>query len=140
RSAGASNVRWVWSPHVRPDLSGLGELYPGADEVDIVGIDGYMTSKSALDARDQTPSEVFGPTLDVVKSFAPQLPVWVSEVGCAGSGEAKARCAGRVLDYLSKTRVSAGLWSDIDVARGADWRLTPDGDNSATVREALARW
>lgn len=75
---GVKNVTWVWCPNVDFDTS---IYYPGTSTVDMIALDGYNWDTAS-------PEQVFGPTLDVLKSY--QKPIFIGETGCPEySGKAK---------------------------------------------------
>jgi len=41
RSAGVTNVKWVWAPNVDGGDGSMAAYYPGDSYVDYVGLDGY---------------------------------------------------------------------------------------------------
>lgn len=64
---GADNVKFVWSPGHKLDMSGLGtqpdlqHYWPGADYVDIIGPDGYSNTQNN---RHESFDEIFRPSMD----------------------------------------------------------------------------
>ncbi|QQG50248.1 MAG: hypothetical protein HZB70_01535 [Candidatus Berkelbacteria bacterium] len=48
REAGTNNVKWVWSPNIRPfgGAATYASMYPGDDYVDFTGFDGYNFSST----------------------------------------------------------------------------------------------
>ena len=60
--AGAANAIWVWNPIVAYEGSTpLAELFPGADQVDWLAVDGYNWG-STRDWGWQSYADIFAPT------------------------------------------------------------------------------
>ena len=87
RAAGATNVRWVWSPNNGP-TSTIPSYYPGDAWVDYIGIDGYNWGSSL--GSWQSFSQVFGPASAVVTSLSAVKPIQISEMASAETGGNKA--------------------------------------------------
>jgi hypothetical protein len=74
--------------HPIPSEAGVNAFWPGSNEVDIVGVDGYNTSNCreakagtnyvASGTAIQTPAQLFGPVLDFASAHG-GLPVFISE-------------------------------------------------------------
>lgn len=91
RSAGATNVTWVWCPNI--DWAGSGwptmqELYPGDDYVDWTCLDGFNwgSTRGSWTGFD----EVFRWSYENVRSIAPSKPMLIGEFGSAEQGGSKA--------------------------------------------------
>jgi len=118
RSAGASNVTWLWVvSSINLASAPLRQWWPGAGWVDEVGIDGYYYRKS------DTFASVFGTTIASVRSFT-TVPILISETAvgpAAGPGKIAGLFAGVRADHL------VGLvWFDRaqhDPPLHLDWRL-----------------
>lgn len=94
----AVNVTWVWCVSVYyakqgfVPLADLRLLYPGHDQVDWIGINGYNYGKNTtvhITSPWQTFAGVFKPTYDAIQAFAPDKPIIV-ETGCTEQGGSKA--------------------------------------------------
>jgi beta-mannanase len=133
RYAQTTNVRWVWSPNVEFDGdTPMANAYPGGGFVDRVGLSGYnwgigeySTWRSFLD--------LYGPSLDTIRSIAPTKPVYVSEIACSSTGGDKAAW---IADFFAQIRLRPWIkgvtWFDQKVAI-RDWLIE---DNPA----AIAAW
>lgn len=141
-AAGARNVRWVWSPHVMPqlDVAALAASYPGPGLVDVVGVDGYISASNTTASGWESPTQVFGPLLAAIAGIAPQTPVWINETGCSVRSTLRAGCNSSIIDYFRSTTVSALMWFDLDDGRGTDWRLAPDSGTGVAARNSLRNW
>jgi mannan endo-1,4-beta-mannosidase len=74
------NVLWVWSPNIDPAASTERFMgyWPGADYVDVVGLDGYDNSVTPNITNDSFVRS-FNAVSDIARKFA--LPVAFTEVG-----------------------------------------------------------
>lgn len=118
-AAGATNVKFVWSPNVDyPGASPLGALYPGDQYVDYVGIDGY--NWGTLDGHTwQTPAQVFDQTLHEVAAITSR-PLLITEVGCSPIGGDKASWITSFFSMLRSTPSIRGfIW--FDAIKETDW-------------------
>jgi len=122
----ASNVRWVWCPYALsvPDSceNAIAGYYPGDEEVDILGLDGYNWGDSQPWSRWQTFDDIFGAAYSVLPSLSAK-PVVIAEVGCAETGGDKAQWLRdskvRVTHDYSSLR--AVVWFNVD--KECDWRV-----------------
>jgi membrane-bound metal-dependent hydrolase YbcI (DUF457 family) len=121
RSAGADNVRWVWTPNV--DGGGaypFSEYYPGDRWVSWVGLDGFNWARRG---EWQSFTDLFGSSYDTLTRLSPR-PVMIAETGSSQSGGDKAAwvssALGREIPRFSKIR--AVVWFS-DVVSGVDFRI-----------------
>ena len=87
RSAGADNVRWVWTPNV--DGGGqypFRRFYPGDRWVDWVGLDGFNWAKRG---EWQSFTDLFGSSYETLSRISSR-PMIVAETGSSQSGGDKA--------------------------------------------------
>jgi hypothetical protein len=140
QAAGATNVSWIWSPNVMwkagtdPSAS-----YPGADVVNVIGLDGYNAGTAVAGGTWQSPAQVFGPTLAAVEALAPGKPVFITETGCSESGGSKAAWIGQLFALLATDpRVEGLVWSEY-VGR-ADWPVETSTTAVDAMRSALAQY
>ncbi|MGU3437512.1 glycoside hydrolase family 26 protein [Actinomycetes bacterium M1A6_2h] len=138
-SARTENVQWVWSPNVSFDGSTpSAESYPGADYVDVVGLDGYNWGTSLPTTHWIAPSDLFGASLDEMRSIAPDKPIVIAEVGSSDSGGDKAQWITSLVEFLDEQEdVTAFVWFDHD--KEADWRLSSTPESAAAFADALGR-
>ncbi len=89
RAAGATNVKWVWSPNVEygNDFP-FRAYYPGDSYVDWVALDGYNWGSTRIGW--QSFAKVFGGSYDHIVALAPGKPVLVAETASTESGGSKA--------------------------------------------------
>lgn len=115
RAAGATNVRWVWSPNV--DCEGrcpFAAFYPGDAWVDRVALDGYNIGTIAPWSRWQTVAEIFGPSYDALTRLTGK-PIMIAETASTEVGGSKGRWirSGLLEDVPRRLpRVGAVIWFD----------------------------
>jgi hypothetical protein len=120
RSAGASNVSWVWAPNNGP-TSSIAAYYPGDSWVDVMGLDGYNWGSADV---WQSFTQVFAPAYSVITSLNATKPVMITEAASAEAGGDKAawiRSAFLTELPASFPRVSAVIWFDVN--KETDWRV-----------------
>lgn len=134
--AGATNVRWDWSP----TASNLDwRYYPGDDVVDIVGLTAF-NGGSDLDWNGwRSPGEMFDRALTDIARRVPGKPVELSEVASAPGGGNRPAWIARLFVLARKyPQVRTISWFNID--KQAAWRLEPDTPESRAFRAGLADW
>jgi hypothetical protein len=92
-AAGATNVKWVFSPNVRYGNYPFADLYPGSAYVDWLGLDGYNWG---LDHHLGNPSwqsfeDIFGATYREIIALAPGKPLMIAETASTENGGDKAQ-------------------------------------------------
>jgi mannan endo-1,4-beta-mannosidase len=123
RQAGATNVRWVWSPNT--DCAGtcpFTAYFPGAQYVDWLALDGYNFA-SAHHAAWVSLHYVFASSYKTITALA-NKPVMFAEIASAPSPGNKAHWIRNGFDSTIPTdfpRVRAVVWFDQD--KEADWRV-----------------
>ncbi|MBF4621861.1 glycoside hydrolase family 26 protein [Clavibacter sp. VKM Ac-2542] len=134
---GATNVKWVWSPNVPyPGSTDLASLYPGADQVDVVALDGYNWGAVA-GQRWTAPADLFGPGIAQLRAVAPGKPLIIGEVASSETGGSKAAWDKDLVAYLqAQPDVLGFVWFDFQ--KEADWRIDSSAASAAALRDALA--
>ena len=90
RSAGATNVRFVFSPNViSPNSPDFSPEYPGDRYVDRVALDGYNFGTSVPGQRWRSFRDVFASSYAVLAKLSSR-PMIIAETGCSESGGDKA--------------------------------------------------
>lgn len=132
---GATNVAWVWSVNIIrsiPDEKvSLEELYPGDEYVDYIGVDGYSIDASSV-------SEVYQPTLDVIRGFSDRS-VLLSEVGAKASS-GKTEFISELFDFVADDAAIAGfVWFQATKAEGgkANWIFDDTAENTSAYKNGL---
>jgi hypothetical protein len=127
----------VWSINIIvPNSPGLASLYPGADYVDLVGVDGYNFGEEPSNEW-RSPSEVFDTTLDQLPSIAPGKPVLLTEVASAESGGDKGEWISEFMAYVTSRKDLAGfVWFDID--KEHPWTIESSSGSRRAFASAMA--
>ncbi len=126
-AAGANNVSWVWCPYAQSvphtETNSLERYFPGVDQVDWLGLDGYNWGTSQPWSQWQSFVEIFGEAYTRLLTLAPGKPVMLAEVGCAEAGGDKAAWIRETLGLIPSQfdKIQALVWFQID--KECDWRL-----------------
>ncbi|MET1086956.1 MAG: glycosyl hydrolase [Arthrobacter sp.] len=137
-STGASNVSWIWSPNVPYwGSTALAGLFPGAEYVDIVALDGYNWGTSASWSGWVSPQDLFAPGIAELRSLAPGLPILIAETSSSEAGGSKAAWNTDLVSYLAaQPDVMGFVWFHLQ--KEADWRINSSDASSAAFKSALA--
>lgn len=137
-AAGADNVEWVWNPNVPYwGSTPLDGLYPGADYVDTVALDGYNWGTSQSWSSWQQPWELFGWGLAEMRRLAPGKEIIVAETASAEAGGSKAEWNAHLVYYLADQPDVTGLvWFHYD--KEVDWRISSSESSAAALAHQLA--
>lgn len=134
--AGAANVTWMWAPNVlgsNPDT--LASLYPGADYVGSVGVDGYNWGTTQSWSTWELPPALFDRTLASVRAIAAGKPMIIAETGSVDAGGDKGQWVSALIHYLSQQPdIDGFVW--LESKQEVDWRLGAAG--TAALKQALA--
>jgi len=143
RSAGASNVIWVWSPHVAYEWWEL--YYPGNDVVDWTATSVLNYGPIAQWSRWWTFEEIFGGKYKMLASFG--KPVMIAELGSLRVGGDRAAWYRDALTNLParlpavKAVLLFNASADQTVTlQKVEWTLRGDDDVAAAIRAAIATW
>ena len=127
RSAGVTNVSWVWAPNADSKPGGVDlaswnnwrHYYPGDNYVDWVGIDGYNWGSIY---SWQSPAGIFDP---VYRDYAARKPIMIAETSSVESGGSKADWISSLRGYVvSHPGIGALVWFDTDTSSTAiNWRI-----------------
>lgn len=139
RERGATNVTFVWSPHVSGyGASEIMPTYPGDDHVDWVALDGYPFRNGRGDFV-----EIFGPDYDLLASKISK-PIMIAETSLESwSDELKAQWIRDILGRQIPTRfpkLRALVWFEEKNTHGADFSILQDQGplSQAAFREEIA--
>jgi len=140
RRAGATNVIWVWSPHVAYEYWDL--YYPGAEYVDWVATGVLNFGPIAQWSRWWTFAEIFGSKYPRLASFG--KPIMIAELGSLAVGGDRAAWYTEAIDSIPRAHpaVHAVLFfharDDQTVTyQKVDWTITSDSALVGTIRQAL---
>jgi len=126
RSApGGRRIRMLWAPYAQSipatGANQLGDYFPGASEVDIVGVSGYNFGNSGSLVWT-APEALFGSAYSAIESMAVK-PFWLAETGSTAAGGDKAGWIGQLAALPETMPQLAGLlWYDVKDPTG-DFRL-----------------
>jgi Glycosyl hydrolase family 26 len=136
-AAGATNVKWVWSPNVLAGAtSNLVSEYPGSQYVDMIGIDGYNFGTATRNSTWVSPSEIFSPTLKLLAKLDLGKPVVVDEVGCGQIGGSKAAWISNFVKLLATEPLVKGfLWSEFNTP--IKWGVETSTSSLAAMKASL---
>ncbi|HEC08534.1 MAG TPA: beta-mannanase [Acidimicrobiales bacterium] len=135
--AGADQVIWVWNPNLDdPNLTPLEGLYPGDDYVDWVGLVGYLGNGIDPSVYVPTFDQLFGPTIDIVRSFTDR-PIVITEIGATEDGGQKAGWISHVIDAIaSRSDVVGFIWFEVD--KETDWRVVSSPEALEAFTDAVS--
>ena len=136
RSAGATNVRWVWTPNV----DGGGQYpfrayYPGDRWVDWVGLDGFNWARRG---EWESFTDLFGASYDTL-SHLTSRPMIIAETGSSQSGGDKAQWVASALgsEIPGFARVRAVVWFS-DRVGDVDFRIDSSRSSLKAFRSGIA--
>jgi hypothetical protein len=125
RAGAAGKVKLLWSPYARsvPETAdnAIGAYFPGAAQVDLVGVDAYNFGNSG-ELIWTAPDELFGEAYTTIQNLAAK-PFWIAETGSvAAGGDRTAWIASLGALPLQMPKLTAVVWFDAKQADG-DFRL-----------------
>lgn len=137
---GASRPLMVWSVNNvdRPETNRAELYWPGAEYVDIVGIDAY----NCLNGW-QSPEQLVGPIVARLRRVAAGSPIWLTEVASceapevAETRQSKGQWIATLGRFSSTHDISAVIWFDRDKEK--HWSLSSSSEALNAMREMLRR-
>ena len=141
RSDGVTNTKWVWSPNVDAGNGSMAEFYPGADYVDMVGLDGYNKGDFPWESFGQ----LFQSSYNEIVNLAPGKPVMIAETSSleanstqSAQGLSKATWIQQMAAHIpgSMPAVTALCWYEQPVG-GQDFRVESSASSLASLREYI---
>lgn len=151
--AGVTNLKFVFNPDAQNDETTVDvrTIWPGAEYVDVLGIDGYNWGKGVPGGWGtwQEFEEIFTPMYRVLTALHPTAPVWICEVGSKepqkADGEkrpsprdpahSKAKWLASMLESKAFPRLEAVVYFNVDKER--DFRLESSPGALAAVKKQL---
>jgi beta-mannanase len=140
RAAGATNVLWVWSPHVAYEYWDL--WYPGDDVVDWVATGVLNYGPIAQWSQWWSVAQIFGTRYAQLEAFG--KPIMMAEFGSlAVGGDRAAWYQEALLDLPSRYPAVRAVVFFHDAAdqtvtyQQVDWSIVPDSSTRAAVVAAL---
>lgn len=133
-AAGATNVRWVWTPNY--DYGGpvsFAQVFPGNSFLDWVGVNGYNWGTGVPWADWLNFDTLFGPSYEALTALSTK-PLMITETASAEEGGNKASwIVAAFLEHLPTRfpKVRAVSWYQGTEARTADGGFAVDGEEVA---------
>jgi Glycosyl hydrolase family 26 len=126
--AGATNVKWVWSP-----AFGSAEVFPGASYVDIMATTCQNAGRPLFARGWKSFAAGCGKTIARLHALEPRLPIQLAETSVAGPTERKAQWIRQMWAYLARHHeVTSLVW--FNLVKDANWRI----DSSRAAERAFA--
>jgi hypothetical protein len=161
RTRGIDNLRFVFNPDAAldSDHGTLAEIWPGAEFVDVLGIDGYNWGESGRPGGNTWLEfeAVFGPMYQSLTALHPTAPVWICEFGSKepekndGSANSpappdpahsKARWIENFMSSTAFPRIEALVYYDAytpERDNQRDFRFASSAESLAMIRRQLKR-
>ena len=132
-AAGATNVKWVWSP-----VSGAPrEYFPGNRYVNVVGLTCLNGGTTAFHRGWRSFASICGNSIRELHALAPNLPIEISEVASAEAGGNKAAWIKGMFAYLGQhPEVKAVVW--FNLRKQANWPIESSGAAARAFAGAVA--
>jgi len=132
-----ANVEFLFCPN-SADVGGIPaeEYWPGAEWVDLIGVDGYNWGWHADGSPYTTAEQVIGPMYDRLTALHRTAEFMVGEIGCAAHENKSSWYEGLFTSPKFPRLTQVAFF---DEAKEQDWRLDSDGATLDVVRRQLAR-
>jgi beta-mannanase len=128
KRAGATNVKWVWSP-----AFGNPEVFPGAAYVDVMATTCQNGGRKLFARGWQSFAQGCGKSIERLHTLEPGLPVQLAETSCAEAGGSKAQWIEQMWSYLAHApEVTSVIW--FNLVKETNWRI----DSSRSAERAFA--
>lgn len=137
RSAGAANTLWMFCPNAEsiPDPGSdpafawntIRSYHPGADVVDLVGLDGYnwgstrRRAEHGWDSSWRSFSDLFRPGIGELREFIGNAPLLIGETACPKEGGDREAWIREALESCVREGISGILW--FQVSKETDWSM-----------------
>jgi hypothetical protein len=143
RAAGATNVVWVWAPHVA--YAGFNDFYPGDEWVNWVGTGVLNFGTVARWSQWWSFHEIFGQKYSALAQHA--KPIMIAELGSLSVGGSRREWFEKAFTDIAtrhplvKAVVFFNGSNDVTVTYQAlDWTFAQDSAVLRTVSTALKKW
>lgn len=154
RQHGVDNLKFVFNPDALDDETSvsIAKIWPGAEYVDVLGIDGYNWGNGAPGSfgRWESFEEIFARMYGVLTGLHPSAPVWICEYG---SKEPQKADGNQVRPAPRDPQHNKGAWIEemmsstafprvtalvaFNVNRGRDFRFESSADSLRAIRRQL---
>lgn len=149
RSAGATNVRWVFAPNTGNALTGgspgpshwnwWGHYYPGDAFVDYMGTHGFNGARAFGTPYHSFADLFFGRDADrVIEDMArlhPDKPILIGEMATEEGSDKAGWIRDAYAHMRDDSRIIGAVWFHMD--KEADWRVNSDAAALSAYRDAL---
>jgi hypothetical protein len=135
-AAGATNVKWVWSPA----FARSGETFPGPSYVNVMATTCQNAGKQIFARGWQSFVNDCGGAIARLHALAPRLPIQLAEAASADQGDRKAKWINQMFTYVAHhPEVTSLVW--FNVQKGVDWRIQSSRSaERAFAAGAKAHW
>lgn len=141
RAEGATNIRWVWAPNVddgNPNLTPMGDIWPGDAWVDWLGLDGYNWGSLPSGNGWETFTHVFqtlGGSYTIITGLSAK-PLMISETACTEVAGDKAAwiTSAFTTEIPAMPRIRAVTWFNAN--KETDWRVNSSTSALAAFQAA----
>ncbi|HEX5661107.1 MAG TPA: glycosyl hydrolase [Polyangiales bacterium] len=120
REQGVHNLKFVFNPDASDDGTPVPSIWPGAEYVDVLGIDGYNWGDGKGDSWTSF-EDIFARMYGVLTALHPTAPVWICELG---SKEPRANDGSATRPAPVDPKHDKGAWIDAMMQSPAFPRLT----------------
>lgn len=147
RDRGVDNIKWVFNPtvDVYAETTDVRDIWPGADYVDVLGLDGYNWGRDSGWGTWRSFDQIFRAQYNRLTSLHPSAPVWVCEVASKEPRrrdgaprdvtKSKARWIRQAMRTTAFPRLTALVW--FDERKERDWRVNSSRGSLRALRRAL---
>ena len=127
--AGATNVKWVWSPAFARSTA----QFPGTAYVNLMATTCQNGGRPLFARGWQTFAQGCGKAIDRLHALEPGLPIQLAETATTEQGGSKAQWIRDMWAYLAaRPYVTSMIW--FDLVKEANWRI----DSSPSAERAFA--
>jgi hypothetical protein len=144
-TTGAHNVRWCWAPNVPDGLltetaTMLMDFFPGADAVDLLGLDGYNWGPARSTGWIEAPT-LFRAGIQELRSLRTDLPILITETASAEAPNDDGAKAAWITELFTYTEnqgdIQAIIWFHLD--KELDWRITSSPQSQVAYHNAVTQ-
>ena len=141
RAAGGKRIRLLWAPYARsvpatPE-NAISVYFPGADQVDLVGVSGYNFGASEGLAWTE-PDPLFEDAYRQISALSPK-PFWIAETGSTAIGGSREKWIGQLAGLGTTIPNLAGIvWFDVR-DRNGDFRISTSTSSRKAFSSFLGR-
>jgi hypothetical protein len=147
RSRGVDNLKWVFNPtaDTYAETTDVRRIWPGAEYVDVLGLDGYNWGRDSSWGRWTSFTTIFAEQYDRLTGLHPSAPVWICEVSSKeprrhdgapkDADHSKARWIREAMRSTAFPRLTAVVW--FNELKERDWRVDSSRGSLRAMRRSL---